>query len=189
MGVKETAPLVMEGDAYGVTVPRNRKMTTSLFTNSQPTLGNSCEGLGWGYSQFVSTPGAGIPVGGKIEFFVGTRKQSEAERARKAFGRHLKSRGIDRGRHLTVEGRDCVRNDGTAVRERVPHRPNGQPLFNSRPEAGPTPCPHHADGRLCHGVRAGRTAGRGAPWTSATIRPCRSPWSEPERYAPRPGQS
>jgi hypothetical protein len=53
-GVKETARLVMQGDADVVTVPRNGKMTTSLLTNSQLTFRNSSEGAVWGYSQFVS---------------------------------------------------------------------------------------------------------------------------------------
>jgi len=84
MGVKETPPLVMQGDAYVVTVRRNGKMITStLLTSSQPTFRNSSEGAVWGYSQSVSTTGAGIPVGGKIEFFVGTRKDFEAEQDRK----------------------------------------------------------------------------------------------------------
>jgi hypothetical protein len=72
-GVKETARLVMQGDADVVTVPRNGKMTTSLLTNSQLTFRNSSEGAVGSYSQFVS----------KIEFFGGTRKEFEAEQARK----------------------------------------------------------------------------------------------------------
>jgi hypothetical protein len=67
-GVKETARLVMQGDADVVTVPRNGKMTTS-----QLTFRNSSEGAVGSYSQFVS----------KIEFFGGTRKEFEAEQARK----------------------------------------------------------------------------------------------------------
>jgi hypothetical protein len=37
----------------------------------------------WGYSHSVFTTGDGIPVGGKIEFFVGTRKEYDAEQNRK----------------------------------------------------------------------------------------------------------
>jgi hypothetical protein len=84
IGVKETAPRVTQGDAHRVTVPRNRKRVTfTLLTNSQPTFRNSSQGAVSGYSQSLPTTEAGIPVGGKIEFFVGTRKAFEAEQARK----------------------------------------------------------------------------------------------------------
>ena len=184
--------LVTQGDAYAMTAPRNRKrITSSCLTNSQPTFRNSSEGAGWGYSQSLSTTRDGIPVGGQDRIFRGNQKRVRGRTGQEeAFGRHFNSRGIDRGRHLTRAQRLCAkRSCGTGSEAQVPDSPIGRPLFNSRLGAGPTPSPHRADGRLCHGVRAGRTAGRGAPWTSATIRPCRSPWSEPERYAPRPGQS
>jgi hypothetical protein len=84
MGVKEAPPLEKRGDAYVVSVPRNGKVTTStLLTNSQPTFRNSTEGAVWGYSHSVLTTGDGIPVGGKIEFFVGTKKEYEAEQGKK----------------------------------------------------------------------------------------------------------
>jgi hypothetical protein len=84
MGVREAPPLEKRGDAYVVTVPRNGKVITStLLTNSAPTFRNSSEGAVWGYAHSVSTTGDGIPVGGKIEFFVGTKKEYEAEQGRK----------------------------------------------------------------------------------------------------------
>ena len=67
-----------------VTVPKSGKVITStLLTNSEPTFQNSSEGAVWGYSHSVFTTGDGIPVGGKIEFFVGTRKEYEAEQGKK----------------------------------------------------------------------------------------------------------
>jgi len=42
----------------------------------------------WGDSQSMST-GDGIRVGGKIEFFVGTRKEFEAEQASKKHSRGI----------------------------------------------------------------------------------------------------
>ena len=84
MGVRDAPPLAKRGDAYVVPVPRNGKFITStLLTNSEPTFRNSSEGAVWGYSHSVSKTGDGIPIGGKIEFFVGTKKEYEAEQGRK----------------------------------------------------------------------------------------------------------
>lgn len=84
MGVKDAPPLEKQGDAYVVAVPKSGKIITStLLTNAQPTFRNASEGAVWGYSHSVSTTGDGIPVGGKIEFFVGTRKEYEAEQGKK----------------------------------------------------------------------------------------------------------
>jgi hypothetical protein len=84
MGVKDAPPLEKRGDAYVVPVPRNGKVVTStLLTNSEPAFRNSSEGAVWGYSHSVFNTGDGIPVGAKIEFFVGTRKEYEAEQGRK----------------------------------------------------------------------------------------------------------
>jgi hypothetical protein len=77
-------PLEERGAAYVVPVPRNGKIITStLLTNSEPTFQNSSEGAVWGYSHSVFTTGDGIPIGGKIEFFVGARKEYEAEQGKK----------------------------------------------------------------------------------------------------------
>ena len=59
-------------------------MTTStLLTHSRPTFKNSSDGGVWGYAHSVFTTGDGIPIGGKIEFFVGTRKEYDAEENKK----------------------------------------------------------------------------------------------------------
>jgi len=84
MGVKDAPPLPKQGDAYVVTVPRSGKLTTStLLTKSRPAFQGSSEGGVWGYSHSVFTTGDGIPTGGKIEFFVGTKKDYEAEQGKK----------------------------------------------------------------------------------------------------------
>ena|ERR1700731_39871 len=84
MGVREGAPLEKRGDAYVLRVPKSGKaITSTLLTNSEPTYRNSSEGGVWGYSHSVFSTGDGIPVGGKIEFFVGTKKEYEAEQGRK----------------------------------------------------------------------------------------------------------
>jgi hypothetical protein len=88
MGVRDAPPLAKRGDAYVVPVPRNGKFITStLLTNSEPTFRNSSEGAVWGYSHSIFKTGDGIPIGGKIEFFVGTRKEYEAEEGRKNHSR------------------------------------------------------------------------------------------------------
>jgi hypothetical protein len=84
MGVKDAPPLDQQGDAYVVTVPKSGKMTTStLLTNARPIFKNSGDGGIWGYSHSVFTTGDGIATGGKIEFFVGTRREYDAQESKK----------------------------------------------------------------------------------------------------------
>jgi hypothetical protein len=84
MGVKDASPLERRGEVYVVSVSRGgRIITSTLLTNSQPTFRNSSDGAVWGYSHSVFKTGDGIPVGGRIEFFVGTRKEYEAEQGKK----------------------------------------------------------------------------------------------------------
>jgi len=84
MGVKSAPPLEKQGDTYIVAVPRSGTVITStLLTNSQPSFRNSSDGAVWGYRHSVFNTGDGIPIGGKIEFFVGTRKDYDAEQGKK----------------------------------------------------------------------------------------------------------
>jgi len=84
MGVRDAAPLSMQGDTYVVSVPRDGKVTTStLVEKPTVTFKNAADGSVWGYSQSTFTTGDGIVVGGKIEFFVGTQKEYEAEEGKK----------------------------------------------------------------------------------------------------------
>lgn len=80
MGVKDAPPLSRQGDGYVATVPQNGKIVTStVLAKPRVTFRNASDGAVWGYSQSVFTTGDGILVGGKIQFFVGTRKQYDAE--------------------------------------------------------------------------------------------------------------
>jgi len=100
MGVKDAPPLLRQGDSYVVAVPRSGKLTTStLLTNAAPTFKNSGGSAVWGYSHSVLNTGDGIPIGGKIEFFVGTRKEYEAEEGKKNH-----SRGFPAARESTRAG-------------------------------------------------------------------------------------
>jgi hypothetical protein len=84
MGVRGAAPLAQRGDTYLITVPRDGRVTTSTFLNHpQVVFKNKSDGKVWGYSQTSFSTGDGISVGGKIEFFVGTQKDYEAEQGRK----------------------------------------------------------------------------------------------------------
>jgi hypothetical protein len=84
MGVRGSAPLAQRGDAYTVTVPQNGRVSTSTFlSHPRVVFKNDSDGRVWGYSQNAFSTGDGISVGGKIEFFVGTQKDYEAEQGRK----------------------------------------------------------------------------------------------------------
>jgi hypothetical protein len=84
MGVRDAAPLARQGDAYLVAVPRNGKaQTSSLLNHARVTFRNSSDGQVWGFSERVFTTGDGISIGGKIEFFVGTQKDFDAEQQKK----------------------------------------------------------------------------------------------------------
>jgi hypothetical protein len=84
MGINDASPLAKDGDDYVLSVPRDGKVRTStLLNNPKVTFKNGSNGQVWGYSQRIFTTGDGISVGGKIEFFVGTQKEFEAEQNKK----------------------------------------------------------------------------------------------------------
>ncbi|HUA13931.1 MAG TPA: hypothetical protein VMG31_01435 [Verrucomicrobiae bacterium] len=84
MGVQGAPPLVRDGEAYRLTLSQGATASTStLLIDAQPLFRNASDGAIWGYSHKVFRAGDGLPVGGKIEFFVGTRKEFEAEESRR----------------------------------------------------------------------------------------------------------
>jgi len=84
MGVRDAAPLDKQGDAYVVSVSREGKAQTStMLNNAKVTFKNSSDGQVWGLSQRTFSTGDGISIGGKIEFFVGTQKDFDAEQQKK----------------------------------------------------------------------------------------------------------
>jgi len=84
MGVRDAAPLARQGDAYVLSVPLNgRAQTSTLLNNAQVTFKNSSDGQVWGFSERMFRTGDGISIGGKIEFFVGTQKDYDAEQQKK----------------------------------------------------------------------------------------------------------
>lgn len=100
MGIKDAPALVKDGDAYRVTASKRGKVTTStLLTHPKLKFLNSSGGAVWGYSNSVFTTGDGIPVGGRIEFFVGTRQDYEAQE-----GKRNRSSGIHPRQELSHKG-------------------------------------------------------------------------------------
>jgi len=84
MGVKDAPALDRVGNQYFIEVPKSGKLSTStLITHPQVSFKNASDGSVWGFSQIVFSTGDGIPVGGKIEFFVGTKKDYDAQEQRK----------------------------------------------------------------------------------------------------------
>ena len=84
MGVRDARPLSLNGDGYLLALPHDGKLQTStLLENPHVTFRNSSNGQIWGYSQKIFSTGDGISTGGKIEFFIGTQKEFEAEQNKK----------------------------------------------------------------------------------------------------------
>jgi hypothetical protein len=84
MGSRDADPLRKDGDVYIVQVPSSGRLQTStLLQGPKVTFKNAATGTIWGYSQSTFTTGDGIAVGGKIEFFVGSQQDYEAEQGRK----------------------------------------------------------------------------------------------------------
>jgi hypothetical protein len=88
MGVKDAPALARRGDSYVVSVPKNGRMSTStLIKHPRVKFENAGDGAVWGFSDSVANTGDGIPVGERIGFFVGTRKEYEAEEGKKNHSR------------------------------------------------------------------------------------------------------
>jgi hypothetical protein len=84
MGVRGAAPLEKQGDTFMLTVSQSgRRETSTWLENPSVSFKNGSDGRIWGFSQSVFATGDGISVGGKIEFFVGTRQEFEAEQNKK----------------------------------------------------------------------------------------------------------
>jgi hypothetical protein len=84
LGVVGARPLRKEGDIYVIAVPADGRVATSTtLSEGVPTFKNVSGDRVWGYATVVLRTGDGIPVGGSIEFFVGTKDQYQVEVARK----------------------------------------------------------------------------------------------------------
>jgi hypothetical protein len=84
MGVRGAPALRLEGRSYIVTLPSDGHFETStILVDVRPRFRDADSGRIWGYAPAVWKTGDGIPIGGNIEFFVGTRQQYETQEARK----------------------------------------------------------------------------------------------------------
>ena len=84
LGVAGAPALAKRGDTYVINVPSDGHVSTSTsLSEIQPIFENLPGNRIWGYNSRVLRSGDGIPVGGSIEFFVGTNEQYEIEVSRK----------------------------------------------------------------------------------------------------------
>jgi hypothetical protein len=80
MGVHQAPSLQKNGEGYVVTVPRNGRIETSTMLEHPKVVFRNGTSHGiWGYSESTFATGDGISTGGKVQFFVGTQKDFEAE--------------------------------------------------------------------------------------------------------------
>jgi hypothetical protein len=84
MGVVGAPPLKGAGGSYVVSLPADGHVETSTVLGGlRPRFQDVDAGRIWGYSPSIWKTGDGIPVGGNIEFFVGTKEQYETQEAKK----------------------------------------------------------------------------------------------------------
>jgi hypothetical protein len=84
MGVPAAAPLERTGNSYRITVPPDGKIETStIVIGPVPRFEDVQQGHIWGYNPAIFHTGDHLPVGGNIDFFVGTREQYESAEAQK----------------------------------------------------------------------------------------------------------
>jgi len=84
MGVPGAPALQREGKNYRVTVPPDGRVVTSTIVEvAGPKFENVDAGRVWGYSRSVFRTGDHLPVGGNIDFFIGTKEQYESAEAKK----------------------------------------------------------------------------------------------------------
>jgi len=91
MGVAGAPSLPREGRGYRITVPPDGNVVTStIVSEGNPKFAHVDPSRIWGYSQSTAKTGDGVPVGGSIEFFVGTKEQYESSEVKK------RKSGLDR---------------------------------------------------------------------------------------------
>jgi len=84
LGVAGAPPLPKSGERYIVAVPPDGRVSTSTsISDAKPEFNNVSGERVWGYSSLILRTGDGFPVGGSIDFFVGTKEQYQMEVAHK----------------------------------------------------------------------------------------------------------
>lgn len=76
LGVAGAPALQKEEGEYVIPVPVDGHVTTSTtLSDATPEFKNVDHDRVWGYESLILKAGDGIPVGGSIEFFIGTKEQ------------------------------------------------------------------------------------------------------------------
>jgi len=82
MGVAGAPALPREGGQYVIHVPPDGKVATStVIVEGEARIENVPPGRVWGFDKSLTKTGDGVPVGGSIEFFVGTQEQYKSSEA------------------------------------------------------------------------------------------------------------
>lgn len=81
-GVAGAGALMRRGDAYVAEIPPDGTLKTSTLLTAAPKY-RVLGGQEWGYSCSIFKTGDGIPVGARIELFIGTKEQYETHEAQK----------------------------------------------------------------------------------------------------------
>jgi len=80
LGVAGAPALPKRGDSYVIALPPDGHVSTSTsLSEIQPIFKDLPGNRLWGFSSLILRSGDGIPVGGHIEFFVGTNEQYQIE--------------------------------------------------------------------------------------------------------------
>lgn len=83
LGVLGAPPLQRKQGIYVLDIPADGKITTSTVLSGSPKYTAAGTGQIWGYTTSIYRTGDGLPVGGSLEFFVGTKEQFDAYEAKK----------------------------------------------------------------------------------------------------------
>jgi hypothetical protein len=95
LGVAGSPPLEREKGAYLVRIPGDGKMSTSTILSGSPKLSTAGPSQIWGYAFSIYQTGDGLPVGGRLDFFVGTKEQYETYEAKKHKSQQIPARPTD----------------------------------------------------------------------------------------------
>jgi hypothetical protein len=93
---RDRHPLQREQGTYVVQIPADGKITTSTVLSGSPKFTVAGTGRIWGYTASIYRTGDGLPVGGSLEFFVGTKEQFEAYEARKPKSQEISDQPANR---------------------------------------------------------------------------------------------
>jgi hypothetical protein len=95
LGVAGSPPLEREHGAYLVRIAGDGRASTSTILSASPKFNGAGLSQIWGYAFSMDRTGDGLPVGGRLEFFVGTKEQYETYEAKKHKSQQIPARPAD----------------------------------------------------------------------------------------------